>query len=402
MAPKFSCPLLSKEEYEAVCVPLGSIEKSIHSVMAEYGFCVIPDVLSPSEVEATEALLTKDLIQLVDEDAMSRMSERSQDVFRMVKEHGVAKWPLESLGECYLSHGFLCKRGLAHSSFSWSCRFRARKIYEILHGTNDLVAGFDTIMATNGDELEAQQNNCWPHVDRSDSDPLVPGIENWEIYQSILYLWSSEDPRSSTTVVWPGSHKAEIYGRYKDDSASPRFVENGRHFSRLLDIRDAAARKDMYEGWLKNARRVTVPAGGLVIWSSKVTHQGWAGGPRLAQTICWEPRERRSEQARRRKMLLAALGLPSTHSASLGKPHGHRQRPAAVSGIEFRGDLSTVGFPLEASIPCYSLKDGVEPTSVWYELHVPDLYYDDDQIIPHESDLAALEKMLRAEVLEVM
>ena len=37
---------------------------------------------------------------------------------------------------------------------------------------------------------------------------------------------------------------------------------------------------------------------GLLLWDSRTVHQGWRGGPRLAQPICWEPRERRS-QARR-------------------------------------------------------------------------------------------------------
>ena len=223
-----------------------------------------------------------------------------------------------------------------------------------------------------------------------------------EVYQSILYLWSSEDSRSSSTVVWPGSHKEEIYGRYKNDPICRRQGENGFHFSQLLSLRDVAERENMYQGWLKNARRVTVPAGGLVIWSSKLTHQGWKGGPRLAQTICWEPRERRSEETRKRKMLLAALGLPSTHWASQGKLHGHRQRPADVAGAEFRGDSATVGFPLRASIQPYSLKDDVDPIRIWYDLRLPNLYHDDEKIVPDERDLAELEQVLRYEVKSVL
>lgn len=158
----------------------------------------------------------------------------------------------------------------------------------------------------------------------------------------------------------------------------------------------------MYQGWLKNARRVTAPAGSLVVWSSKVTHQGWAGGPRLAQTICWEPRFRRSEETRRRKMLLAALGLPSTHWASLGQPHGQRTRPLVVAGTEFRGDSATVGFPLKASIQHYSLKDEVDPIRLWHELRLPNLYHDEEKIIPDEGDLEELEHLLRAEIKDVL
>ena len=67
--------------------------------------------------------------------------------------------------------------------------------------------------------------------------------------------------------------------------------------------------------WTLQAKRVPVPAGALLIWDSRLVHQGWRGGPRLAQPICWEPRARRSEEALERKARLTALGLPSTHWA---------------------------------------------------------------------------------------
>jgi len=44
-------------------------------------------------------------------------------------------------------------------------------------------------------------------------------------------------------------------------------------------------------------------------------------GPRLAMPVCWEPRERRTLEVFHRKLRLAALGLPSTHWASLGRQH---------------------------------------------------------------------------------
>jgi hypothetical protein len=37
--------------------------------------------------------------------------------------------------------------------------------------------------------------------------------------------------------------------------------------------------------------------------------------------ICWEPEIRRDEHAYRRKLILCASGLPSTHWASLGRQH---------------------------------------------------------------------------------
>merc|ERR1712014_317992 len=88
-------------------------------------------------------------------------------------------------------------------------------------------------------------------------------------------------------------------------------------------------------GWETGARRIPVPAGGLLLWTSRTTHQGWSGGPRLAQPVCWEPRARRDEIARERKFRLAALGLPSTHWASLALPHelSDLTRPLPVSAV---------------------------------------------------------------------
>jgi hypothetical protein len=80
-----------------------------------------------------------------------------------------------------------------------------------------------------------------------------------------------------------------------------------------MSIADPIVREEMNQGWLRNARRVTVPAGGLLLWSSRLTHQGWSGGPRLGHLVCWEPKERRTETARVRKVALSLLGLPSTH-----------------------------------------------------------------------------------------
>merc|ERR1719203_2007825 len=98
---------------------------------------------------------------------------------------------------------------------------------------------------------------------------------------------------------------------------SVKLQESGRkgdHFSRLED-------KQLSERWYDSARRVPVPAGSLFLWSSRTVHQGWSGGPRLAQPVCWEPAGRRDERSRERKLKMAALGLPSTHWASLGIPH---------------------------------------------------------------------------------
>merc|ERR1719491_1769231 len=77
----------------------------------------------------------------------------------------------------------------------------------------------------------------------------------------------------------------------------------------------------LQENWRAAARRIRAPAGSLLLWNSRTVHQGWSGGPRLAQPVCWEPRGRRDDAALERKLRLCALGFPSSHWASLGLPH---------------------------------------------------------------------------------
>merc|ERR1719356_604913 len=98
-----------------------------------------------------------------------------------------------------------------------------------------------------------------------------------------------------------------------DPNIQRRIAEGKPHFSLISSLAPGDARDRLIRGWEAGARRMPVPAGGLLLWTSRTTHQGWRGGPRLAQPVCMEPRARRSNEALERKLRLAALGLPSTH-----------------------------------------------------------------------------------------
>ena len=145
-----------------------------------------------------------------------------------------------------------------------------------------------------------------------------------------------------------------------------------KHFTEIKVMQRSEAKGTMNAGWLQNARRIPVPAGGLLLWSSRATHQGWSGGPRLAQPVCWEPRERRVEEARIRKLALAALGLPSTHWASLGQPHHlvSNNLPLLQAGRDGSGGSieESIVFPLKATIRSRALKDDIDTMVVWKEL----------------------------------
>jgi len=97
---------------------------------------------------------------------------------------------------------------------------------------------------------------------------------------------------------------------------------------RLSNLHDAHVRRELTAAAVTGSRRVPCPAGSLLLWDSRTIHQGWAGGPRLAMPVCWEPRVRRERDrdALRRKIFMCAAGVPSSHSSCEGRVHGMAPR----------------------------------------------------------------------------
>lgn len=82
-----------------------------------------------------------------------------------------------------------------------------------------------------------------------------------------------------------------------------------------------------YEILRHKLRRVRMPAGAMLLFSSRTTHQGWSEGERLAVPVCWEPKEHRSDEALERKKKAVLTGVSTTHWASLGITHPMAARP---------------------------------------------------------------------------
>merc|ERR1712070_272260 len=106
----------------------------------------------------------------------------------------------------------------------------------------------------------------------------------------------------------------------------------GSQSIRINHLQDWIERDSLVADAISGTRRVPCPAGSLLLWDSRTIHQGWSGGPRLAQPICYEPKERRTPEARLRKLLACANGLPTTHSSTEGRISWAKdaQQPATV------------------------------------------------------------------------
>eukprot|EP00411_Alexandrium_monilatum_P102678 CAMPEP_0175784934 /NCGR_PEP_ID=MMETSP0097-20121207/79070_1 /TAXON_ID=311494 /ORGANISM="Alexandrium monilatum, Strain CCMP3105" /LENGTH=324 /DNA_ID=CAMNT_0017095833 /DNA_START=96 /DNA_END=1067 /DNA_ORIENTATION=+ len=307
-------------------------------VLQDHGCAIVTGVASEEDCTRLAGLFAQDLGDLIDKEAVQKLgSSAMQKVAAAVAENPRA-WPLGSLP--LLGNLQRCQlRGLPHGRFAWGCRLlpNVRRCYE------------------------AAENKFWPHVDhnahdRRIFDDLGEVVGDWEVYQGLLYAWGCEGSHASTTAVLPGSHQT-AYSSMMEDPAIAARGRKGVHFTQLTYMSDKQAAASLQDSWLAGAGRVPVPRGSLFLWSSKTLHQGWSGGPRLAQPVALD-----------RKMRLAALGLPSTHWASLGIPHTLvAPEPCTASApSEQRGKIA---LPLKATIRPASLQpEGRDVSEFWAAL----------------------------------
>jgi hypothetical protein len=237
-----------------------------------------------------------------------------------------------------------------------------------------MVVSVDNAFVANRSQAEVVTNPNWPHVDQNDHDARVQCSE-WDVYQGLLYVWGSTTSHASTTVIWPDSHKEPYADYMSDPNVQARIAKGKPHFTLISTMNPGDVRDRLIRGWEAGARRMPVPAGGLLLWTSRTSHQGWGGGPRLAQPLCWEPRVRRDEVMRERKLRLAALGLPSTHWASLALPHELSElcQPNAVQAAG-SADHEKVHFPLRREIQSRALVTGANMNTLWSRLRAQDWF----------------------------
>lgn len=358
-AKRLVCPLMNDKEMEAVCIPFERVETDLPSVMAEFGVAIVTGCVDAEGCAALEKDFTRDLESLIN---VAEAKKRGRALGRLAEAVAAdaTKFPLASVDRLGEKHR--CQlHGLPHGRFAWAGRLHpnVRRCFRALHPEAErLVSSCDNSFFSPADTPEERDNRDWPHVDQNCNDPEMGDME---VYQGLLYVWPGTDPRASTTVVLPRSHK-QFYEKIMADPQMVAAGSRGSHFSMIKRMCPGETKNEIETAWRVGARRCRVPAGSLLLWSSKTLHQGWTGGPRLAQPVCWEPAERRAQRTLERKLRLAALGLPSTHSASQGMPH-HLvpcKRPEGLGAGEAGDKL-----PVRGMCALASLASGISADQVW-------------------------------------
>lgn len=280
----------------------------------EWGFVVIKNILSSEECLRSESLLYQDLMPSIDVEKFEdkKLKKVYEDV-KDAKEH----FPKDSLPGL-ASKGFLSLCGLPHGKFAWSLRTnpKVRSIYADLHECKEeeLCVSLDVPFFT-PDSYSHDDCLIWAHVDQN----VHVRIGSKDSHQGILYVWDASKQGTSQTVVIPKSHKKEYFELL---NAIPEKNYDNHNGIYITSIPDISVKTKLLDVWRKQARRIPVPAGALLIFNSRTIHQGYQGGLRLAQTICWEPKINRKEDALIKKLQACHMGIATTHWASIGQHHG--------------------------------------------------------------------------------
>lgn len=323
-------PMLEPAVVKAVSVPFAAIAGSkgndetgefpvhapLRQALAKYGFAIVTDVLNAADIKRMEQLFANDLLSIVVPNPNSGKPAAAGDseLLRSIKSDPLRNWPTDLLP---LGTKFASDWGLPQATAAFAARTHPnmKKAFAAIHGTHDLVSGLDNVFFNNkvapDDEPDgARLNAIWGHADQNMQNKSIGGGDH-DCYQGVLYIWPAGD-KSQTTVVWPESH-TKVYPALM---ASQDWSRRG-HFCRLQK-RDVPA-------FVAGARRVPVPAGALLLWSSKTIHQGTNPlGPRLAFPVCMQPRmicHPSAQAVRSQKMDFIVRGTPSTHWAACAFQH---------------------------------------------------------------------------------
>jgi len=286
-------------------------EDRLKSILDEYGFAIVTDILTNEEQHEAELLMRDDLLNSIDYDNI--LDNKLYDVIKKIKlNKNNLEWPRSSIPGI-IQKGFMSLKGIPQGQFAWKLRLneKCKKIYQHLHNEEHVTVSFDLpFFSPYGAPIKSPE--LWPHADQNLR--YEQGCKN--SYQGILYVWDSTGENTSNTTVWSKTWNKEYHTLLNNIPTSDN------HGVNISAITDEKIKKEMMDGWKLHSRRVPVIPGSLLIFNSRTIHQGYSHGTRLAQTLAWEPKMCRSNKSKFQKIDAIYKGYGTTHWASLGIHHG--------------------------------------------------------------------------------
>lgn len=219
------------------------IEK-ITAQLTEHGWCIIPDILTPEEVEEAKRLF--------------------YDWQKTIPDHDVMHSTIDP-------HGIYKHHEAGHQEHAWYIRTnpKVQEVFKQLWQTDDLVVSFDGSCYI--PKSCQKKDNIWTHSDQS------PLINRHICYQGFVAL---TDNKERTLVVYDKTHTIHHnYFKQKGEMTKANWQK--------IDPKDVEAAHRL-------KRVLEVPAGSLVLWDSRTFHQNQYGAPeseeRIVQYVCYKPK----------------------------------------------------------------------------------------------------------------
>lgn len=216
----------------------------IKSNLLEKGYVVIPQILSPEEIQEAKNMFFQWKDTLPNHDRIHYKTD----------PHGIYK-TLEA----------------GHQRHAWFIRTRPKvqDVFKKLWDTQELIVSFDGNCYI--PKALQKKDNIWTHTDQA---PCDSGLK---CYQGLVTLTEN---RERTLVVYEGSHLLH----------QPYFEERGISHKNNWNLIEPEYLEDIQD----RKHVLHIPAGSLVIWDSRTFHQNQYGKPgseeRLVQYVCYFPK----------------------------------------------------------------------------------------------------------------
>ena len=209
------------------------------SSLQEKGYCVIPNVLTSSEITQCK----------------ESFAHWQSTIHNHNNMHGIYKYHRSG-----------------HTWHSWFIRTRPsiQEVFKTIYECDDLIVSFDGCCYIS--KNSNKKDTCWTHTDQA------PNTKGFQCYQGLVSL---TDNKERTLVVYEGTHKMhESYFRDKGIVSDNNW--------QLIDKNDVSS--------LASCKKVLhIPAGALVLWDSRLFHQNQYGTPlseeRMVQYVCYFPKK---------------------------------------------------------------------------------------------------------------
>lgn len=217
---------------------------NIQATLDKRGYCIIPNVLTESEITYAYTLFKEWQSTIPEHDT----------IHDKINPHGIYKY-----------------HEAGHTRHAWYIRTRpaVQDVFKTIWKTDHLIVSYDGCCYI--PKESKKKDKCWTHTDQA------PNSKGLQCYQGFVSLTSNTE---RTFVIYEGTHKIhEAYFNEKN-------ITHGKNWNLIpeTDLQSILSRK----------RVLNVPAGAMVIWDSRSFHQNQYGASnseeRLVQYVCYLPR----------------------------------------------------------------------------------------------------------------